>query len=266
VGKRAFTLQIREGERLKVMAEEQYLREIELPPRRGRIFDRNGAELASTADVDSGLLQPAPLRRRARRGRRLARVLGLETRELEKRLAQRRYFAWIKRKVTPDEVAAVRALDLPGVAFTREPRRFYPNRTLAATVMGQSGVDGRGLDGVELAFDSYLRAARRRCRGCATRSGASLFVARRPTPPTAPAANVVLTLDRYLTFVHRARDRRRGARHHAKSVVGVMLDPRTGEILAMASVPSFNPTIRAAPPRGRPATAPSPTPSSPGRP
>ena len=156
VGKRAFNLQVREAERLRAMAEEQYLREVELPPRRGRILDRNGAELASTADVDSIYCNPRRLSDPADAARRLAKVLGIERRELEKKLGQRRFFTWVKRKVTPDEAAAVKALALPGVAFVKEPRRFYPNRSLAATVMGLAGSDGRGLDGVELALDKQL--------------------------------------------------------------------------------------------------------------
>src|SRR5947207_5389885 len=157
VGKRAFNLQVREADRLRAMAEEQYLREIELPPRRGRILDRNGADLASTADVDSIYCNPRQLPDPADAARRLARLLGLDRADLEKKLGQRRFFAWIKRKVTPDEVVAVKALGLPGIAFTREPRRFYPNRTLAATVMGHAGTEGNGLEGIELALDKQLR-------------------------------------------------------------------------------------------------------------
>ncbi|HET6151181.1 MAG TPA: penicillin-binding transpeptidase domain-containing protein [Polyangia bacterium] len=241
IGKRAFNLQIRDGERLKVMAEEQYLREIELPPRRGRILDRNGAELASTADVDSVYCNPRRFTDVHDAARRLARALGLEPRELEKRLAQRRYFAWIKRKVTPDEVAAVRALALPGVAFTREPRRFYPNRTLAATVMGQSGADGQGLDGVELAYDPYLRGSPSSVQGVRDALGRELFVDTAAEATGGAGSDVVLTLDRYLTFITERAIAEAAARHRARSVVAVMLDPQTGEILAMASVPSFNP-------------------------
>src|SRR6478672_7134010 len=110
VGKRAFTLQVREADRLRGMAEEQYLREIELPPRRGRILDRNGAELASTADVDSIYCNPRRLPDARDAARKLSRALGLDRAELEKKLGQRRFFAWVKRKVTPDEVIVVRAL------------------------------------------------------------------------------------------------------------------------------------------------------------
>ena len=158
------------------MAEEQYLREVELPPRRGRILDRNGAELASTADVDSIYCNPRRLPDpRTPRASWRACWAWIVT-DLEKKLGQRRFFAWVKRKVTPDEVAAVKALELPGVAFTREPRRFYPNRTLAATVMGHAGSDGRGHEGVELAFDSMLRGRAVSVQGMRDALGRELVV------------------------------------------------------------------------------------------
>jgi cell division protein FtsI (penicillin-binding protein 3) len=241
IGKRAFNLQVGEGERLKTMAEEQYLREIELPPRRGRILDRNGAELASTADVDSIYCNPRRLPDVRDAARRLSRVLGVDARELEKKLQQRRYFAWVKRKVTPEEVAAVRALQLPGIAFTREPRRFYPNRTLAATVMGQAGSDGRGLDGVELALDRYLRGSSSSVQGVRDALGRDLVVEGAVDVSSGAGSDVMLTIDRYLTFVTERAIADAAAQHHAKAVIAVMIDPRTGEILAMASVPSYNP-------------------------
>jgi cell division protein FtsI (penicillin-binding protein 3) len=241
IGDRAFSLQVGQSERLKVMAEEQYLREIELPPRRGRILDRNGAELASTADVDSIYCNPRRFADVRDASRRMARVLGLDARELEKKLSARRYFAWVKRKVTPDEAAAVRAMQLPGVAFTREPRRFYPNRTLAATVMGQAGSDGRGLDGVELALDRYLRGSSSSVQGVRDALGRDLFVEGMADAPNGTGSDVMLTIDRYLTFVTERAIAEAQARHHAKAVVAVMMDPRSGEILAMGSVPSYNP-------------------------
>jgi cell division protein FtsI (penicillin-binding protein 3) len=241
VGKRAFNLQVREAERLRAMAEEQYLREVELPPRRGRILDRNGAELASTADVDSIYCNPRRLPDPADAARRLAKALGMDRRELEKKLEQRRFFAWVKRKVTPDEAAAVRALALPGVAFVREPRRFYPNRSLAATVMGLSGADGRGLDGVELALDKQLAGTTSSVVGIRDALGRDLAVDGMPDTPTGAGSDVVLTIDRYLTFVTERAIADGQARTHAKDVVAIVMNPQTGELLAMASVPTFNP-------------------------
>src|SRR5258708_24763437 len=111
VARRAYHLQVVEADRLRTMAEEQYLREIELPPRRGRILDRNGAELASTADVDSIYCNPRRLADARDAARKLARALGMERGELEKKLGQRRFFAWVKRRVTPEEGAAGKALN-----------------------------------------------------------------------------------------------------------------------------------------------------------
>ncbi|HEX3695636.1 MAG TPA: penicillin-binding transpeptidase domain-containing protein [Polyangia bacterium] len=241
VGRRAYHLQVVQADHLRTMAEEQYLREIELPPRRGRILDRNGAELASTADVDSIYCNPRRLPDVRDASRRLAYVLGLERRELEKKLSQKRFFAWVKRKVTPDEVTAVRALNLPGIAFTREPRRFYPNRTLAATVMGHAGSDGGGLDGVELSFDKYLRGSTSSVQGVRDALGRDLMVEGMADMPTGVGSDVVLTIDRYLTFVTEKALADATAAHHAKSVIAVVMDPSNGEVLAMASTPTYNP-------------------------
>jgi cell division protein FtsI (penicillin-binding protein 3) len=241
VGKRAFNLQVREAERLRAMAEEQYLREVELPPRRGRILDRNGAELASTADVDSIYCNPRRLPDPADAARRLSRVLGMDRRELEKKLGQRRFFTWVKRKVTPDEAAAVKALALPGLAFVKEPRRFYPNRSLAATVMGLAGSDGRGLDGVELALDKQLSGTTSSVVGIRDALGRDLVVEGMPETPSGAGSDVVLSIDRYLTFITERAIADGQTRTHAKDVVAIVMNPATGELLAMASVPSYNP-------------------------
>jgi len=246
VAKRAYTLQVRDADRLRGMAEEQYLREIELPPRRGRILDRNGAELASTADVDSIYCNPRQLPDVRDAARRLARALGLDRAELEKKLGQRRYFAWVKRKVTPDEVAAVKTLGLPGIAFAREPRRFYPNRTLAATIMGHAGSEGNGLEGIELALDRQLRGTSTSVQGMRDALGRDIALdvstdGSADGPPTTAGSDVVLTIDRYLTFITERALAAGAAEHRAKAAIAIVMDPRTGELLAMASVPSYNP-------------------------
>jgi cell division protein FtsI (penicillin-binding protein 3) len=241
VGRRAFHLQVRDADRLRAMAEEQYLREIELPPRRGRILDRNGAELASTADVDSIYCNPRQLPDPREAARRLALVLGLERADLEKKLLQRRFFAWVKRKVTPDEVAAVKAMGLPGVATTHEPRRFYPNRGLAATVMGHAGSDGGGLDGVELALDRELRGTSSSVQGVRDALGRDIAVDGNRDPAATAGRDVMLTIDRYLTFITERALQAGAAEHHAKGAMAIVMDPRTGEVLAMASVPGYDP-------------------------
>lgn len=245
VARRAVSLQVGpEAERMRALAEEQYLRDIELPPRRGRILDRNGAELASTAEVDSIYCNPRRLIDPRASAQALATALRMapgERKELLRRLSQRRYFAWVKRKVAPEEVEAVKALGIPGVAFTREPRRFYPNRTLAANVMGHSGADGHGLDGVELAFDKQLRGQTSSVQGVRDALGRELFVEGMGEAATGAGSDVVLTVDRYLTYVTERALADAQARHNAKAVMAVMIDPQTGDVLAMGSVPTYNP-------------------------
>jgi len=245
VARRAYRLQVGdESARLRGLAEEQYLREVELPPRRGRILDREGGELASTADVDSVFCNPRQLPDPQGAARSLAKVLGMdgkELKELSARLAQRRFFAWVKRKVTPEEADAVRALELPGLGFTREPRRFYPNRTLAATVMGHAGLDGRGQEGVELALDRHLRGQNSSLQGVRDALGRELFLDGMGESADGAGSDVTLTIDRYLTFVTEQAIADAQARHHAKAVVAIVMDPRNGEVLAMASTPSYNP-------------------------
>jgi cell division protein FtsI (penicillin-binding protein 3) len=127
------------------------------------------------------------------------------------------------------------------MAFTREPRRFYPNRSLAATVMGRSGADGKGLDGVELALDKQLRGTTSSVQGVRDALGRDIAVEGTVDGPSTSGNDVVLTIDRYLTFITERALAAGAAEHHAKGAVAIVMDPRTGEVLAMASVPTFNP-------------------------
>jgi cell division protein FtsI (penicillin-binding protein 3) len=147
VGRRALQLQVREAVQLREWAESNYLREVEISPRRGRILDRRGAELASTADLDSVFCNPRQLAFVADAVPRLAKAVHLDPSELGKTISTRKsqFFAWVKRRVAPEESAAALALGLPGVSVRKEPRRVYPNGELASTVIGYAGLDGRGL-------------------------------------------------------------------------------------------------------------------------
>jgi cell division protein FtsI (penicillin-binding protein 3) len=156
VAYRAYGLQVLNQAHYSDMADRQHLRTIEVPAPRGNIYDRNGAELAVNADVESVFVNPRALVNLGDTTEKLAKALDLDLRSLEGRLATRRYFAWIKRHVTPAEAASVRALDLQGVSLTSEPRRFYPGKRLAGHILGFAGIDGKGLDGLELTMDEVL--------------------------------------------------------------------------------------------------------------
>ena len=241
VGRRAFQLQVREAAQLREWAESNYLRDVEIAPRRGRILDRRGAELASTADLDSVFCNPRQLATDA--VSRLAKAVHLDPSELDKTIAAKKmqYFAWVRRRVSPEESAAALALGLPGVSVRREPRRVYPNGELASTVIGHAGLDGHGLEGVELAYDDALRGSGMEVTGVRDRLGRDLLMEGTVDASASAGKDLVLTLDKYLTYVTERTLAEAVKKHNAKAATSVMIDPHTGDILAMASVPGYNP-------------------------
>ena len=222
------------------LASRQHGRTIDVDPRRGTIYDRNGAELAMSIDVDSVFAVPSEIPDQETTAQILANVLNIEAQELLARLRSQKNFAWVKRKVDGDVSDRVRELNLRGIYFRKEPKRFYPKRELAAQVIGYVGTDDEGLGGIELAYDDDLRGipgremifvdARRKWYG---------RVERQPDP----GQNLVLTLDGTIQYI--AEKELDQAMADTKAVAGTVIvqNPRTGEILALANRPTFNPNV-----------------------
>ena len=242
LGYRAYVLQVRESERLRGMAEDQYLRDVEIPPRRGRILDRNGVELAASAEVDSlSCNQRVVSDKVGEIARALAGPLHLDRVELERRLRGKKYFAWVKRRLDPEEARAVRELAIPGVALQRESRRYYPNRELAGPLLGFAGLDATGQEGLELQHDKALRGARAQVPGLRDALGRAVLIGGLADAPASTGQDVETTIDRHIQFRLEQALARAVATHHAKAASAVALDPRNGEVLAVATVPTFNP-------------------------
>lgn len=242
---RAFHLQVATGDHLREMAEGQHLREMRVSPRRGAIYDRHGAELAVSADVDSVYANPRRLKAMDQDpnavARRLSKILDVDAAKLAKRLASNRYFVWIKRRVTPQEATRVREMEIPGVELTTEARRYYPNRHLAAHLLGFADVDGRGIEGIELAYEERLRGSDRRVAAIRDRRGQVVFADDLEDDRSMQGQNVVLTIDKAIQHVAE-RELALGVRtFEARGGSVVVMDPSTGEILALANYPPFNP-------------------------
>ena len=242
---RAFHLQIATGDRLREMAEGQHLRELRVSPRRGAIYDRHGAELAVSADVDSVYANPRRLKAMEQDprtvARRIARILDVDPERLAKRLAADRYFVWIERRVTPNEATRIRGLDIPGVELTTESRRYYPNRHLAAHLVGFADIDGRGIEGIELAYEDQLRGSDRRVAAIRDRRGHVVFADDMEDDRSMQGQSVVLTIDKAIQHIAE-RELALGVRtFEARGGSVVVMDPSTGEILALANYPPFNP-------------------------
>ncbi len=242
---RAFHLQVAAGDRLRDMAEGQHLRNLRVSPRRGAIYDRHGAELAVSADVDSVYANPRRLRAMDQDprtvARRIGKILDVNVEQLAKRLAADRYFVWIERRVTPHEANQIRKLDIPGVELTTESRRYYPNRHLAAHLVGFSDIDSRGIEGIELAYEDALRGSDRRVEAIRDRRGQVVFADDMEDDRSMQGHNVVLTIDKAIQHIAE-RELALGVRtFEARGGSVVVMDPSTGELLAVANYPPFNP-------------------------
>jgi cell division protein FtsI (penicillin-binding protein 3) len=234
-------LQILRHDELSRLAERQYSKTIPLRPERGPILDRNGYALAVSAAVESVYALPARIADRAAVAAALAPHLGERPRDVQQRLASDRPFVWVKLKIPPPAAEAIRALRLPGVGTVPETLRFYPSRDLAAHVLGFVGRDDRGLEGVELAHDKSL--AGEAGLALVERDALGREVTGQPTilkTPT-PGTGLVLTLDATVQYLAERELDATWRATGAKGGMVLVMDPRTGEILAMAMRPTFNP-------------------------
>jgi cell division protein FtsI (penicillin-binding protein 3) len=242
---RAWDLQVVQADELREMAERQYVRRIHLPAKRGAIFDRamnelavsvrapsvyaNGRAFAQTgADLDQAAAQLSP-------------VLEMPVEDVAEALGADRYFVWLRRWVPPEQAEQIRELAITGVEITYEPRRYYPNRELAGHVIGFAGIDSQGLEGIERQYDELLRGQQEGIRGLRDAQGRLVFSEDLMTNQTPEGHSLVLSLDR--TIQHVAQEELAAAvrTFEARAGMVVVVAPATGEVLAIANEPSFNP-------------------------
>lgn len=242
IGARLAYLQTSQHEWLAKRARMQQLDEEPQAAARGLILDRQGKELARSIDVDSFYADPREVEDVESASVALGRVLNIDTAGLAARLREaksaRRGFIWVARRVEDEQSRAVRKLKLKGVYSTEEQRRRYPNGALAAHVLGFVGLDARGLAGVEQTYNASLT-------GEAGRLVLDADAKRRPFESEGSRARdgqtLVLTIDQTVQYIVERELAAALERTHAKSAAAVVLDPKTGEVLALANAPSFDP-------------------------
>jgi cell division protein FtsI (penicillin-binding protein 3) len=239
LGWKAWTLQVRDAEALRQRALRQHVHTMEIPAPRGAILDARGRPLAVSADAASVYVNPREIVDVVGTAERLATLLKVDAATLEARLSSRKAFAWIERHVSPAEAEAVRAAALPGVTVAAEPRRWYPGRASGGPLLGFAGIDGVGLDGLELRFDKALTGTR--AAFAALRDARGRTAMADGVVDAVPGATLHLTIDRAIQSVADAALADAIALHKAKSGVVVVLDVATGAVLAMASSPSYDP-------------------------
>jgi cell division protein FtsI (penicillin-binding protein 3) len=235
-------LQVHEHGDLQARAENQSERTMEISAKRGDILDRHGRVLAYSVDTDSVYGVPSEVADASKTASRLCGALtdcsAKEQQALAGRLRQKRAFVYVRRRVTPQQAQRIVALNLEGVGFVKEDRRFYPKKQLAAHLLGFVGLDNKGLGGIEAAYDRQISGAQGKLLYQTDARGRAF--SRLERPPTA-GATVELTIDEYLQHVAERELREGVLRNRAKGGTVLIMAPNTGEILALANEPTFNP-------------------------
>ncbi len=239
---RAVDLQVVDHDFYQRQGDARFLRDIPIPTSRGMITDRNGEPLAVSSPVESIWGNPQELLKRPDRLPALARALGIPHEHLVRKLSQRadKEFVYLKRRINPDAAKSILALDIPGVASQREFRRFYPQGEAVAHVLGFTNIDDRGQEGLELAFDDWLRGqpgTKKVIRDRRGRIVENVDLVR----AAEPGHDLTLSIDRRIQFLAYRELKRALLEHDASSGSAVVLDVATGEVLAMANLPSYNP-------------------------
>ena len=246
---RLLVLQVIQHDDLVARAERQQMSTVPAPAKRGEIFDRHGRLLAYSVDADTIYAVPTDISDPAQTAAALCGALDDCTKkareELQERLSQPRAFAYVKRRATPMQAKRVLALNLDGVGFRKESKRFYPNRELAANLLGYVGVDNVGLGGIEATYDKTVRG--REGKLLVQTDARRHVFSRLERSPTA-GASIELTIDEQLQFIAEREVRAGVQQARADAGTAVVMDPHTGEILAMASWPTFNPNDYSASP------------------
>jgi cell division protein FtsI (penicillin-binding protein 3) len=241
VGTRLFYLQIINRDELVALSKKQYADKEEIVYGRGIIFDRNQNTLAMNIEVESIQIKPSRVKDKKYTAGILASHLKMDRRKVLRDLTSRKRPYWIKRKCDLEEVQKLHRFSLPGVRFISEQKRVYPKRELAANITGIVGVDDKGFAGTEYFHQSILkgttvhRAIEKDAKGRNIRSVSEMGKAK------SKSRDVVLTIDEVIQFITEHHLKKQVENFQADSGMALVMEPYTGEVLAMANFPQFNP-------------------------
>jgi cell division protein FtsI (penicillin-binding protein 3) len=250
---RAAHIQILGVQGIRERGAKQYCVKIPLVPKRGAILDRAGNELAVSVATKSIFVQPAKLKSPAAAAGILSRRIARPASDLRKQLASKKGFLWVKRQMpasaAEEIVKEIREAqgtgkgrgEEDGIGVVEEPKRLYPNRELASSLLGFTDLDSAGIEGVELSLDKYLRGERAFLMCERDARGRVIVPSTTPVEVNSQGSSVSLTIDRNVQHVAESELREAVAKYSARGGVALVMQPKTGEILAMASLPTYNP-------------------------
>ena len=233
-------LQLARAYNLTLLAKKQHTAVIELQPSRGTIYDRNMRPLAVSLNLESVFANAREVGDKRAAAKKVAAALGLSEGYVYARVNRDKGFIWIKRKLSPAEAAKIKRLDIKGIEFLKEPKRVYPNNYLASQIVGYAGTDNRGLEGLELRYDEYLKGSagyRATLRDARRREIASFEY---EYYPAVDGLDLVLTIDDIIQNIAERELDWAVKKFHPIGACIIVMDPKTGDILAMSSRPTYD--------------------------
>lgn len=240
IGAKTVYLQVYCGSWLSQKAAEQYEKSFVSHGKRGTIFDAKHREMAVSIDISSIAAYPQNIKNAAATANTLGKILNINSKDLNRKLKSNKSFIWIKRHVAPGETIAIKTIGLNGIDFIPEHKRFYPNSNLAAQLLGFSGIDGHGLEGIEFYYNSYLEGADEQFTILKDAFGRG-FNADKKIAGNYRGKNLILTIDGTVQHITEQALEKAVIKHSAKSGLAIVMEPKTGAVLALAHYPHFNP-------------------------
>jgi len=238
---RAFQLQVLQGERLMRLGERQHLKEWIVLPKRGALFDRAGEPLALSMESQSVYARPHRVQDPEQLSQGLARILNLRAADVKQKLTSDKPFVWIKRQVASPEAEKIQALNPTGIGMFYEPNRYYPQNQLAGQLIGFVGRDSEGLEGLELKYNDYIRGEAGSSVTERDALGRRVLVQGVEGLRIPPGSDVHLTLNTSIQHIGEKELEATVLKYRAKSGVAIVMEPFTGEVLALANYPAFDP-------------------------
>lgn len=216
-------------------------RSMEFKPRRGSILDRNGKELAISVKAPSIYVHPRQIEDRDAAATKLAEILQKDRETVYKKLDPKRTYAWLARQIPPDVANQIMELKLKGVGLAQEHKRYYPQQGLAGQILGFVGIDNNGLEGIESAYESKLAGDKTKIMGKRDAQGRMMLTNEAPKIEAFEGASIELTIDERIQRVAETELNKQIEKYNAKGGYAVVIHARTGEVLALANTPSFDP-------------------------
>jgi len=223
------------------LALNQRLREVKVEAKRGIIYDRNGKKLAVSSSSQTVVAIPPDVKNAKQTAIQLEKILTTDYQTIYDRITRNASAVYIQRKISDKMARQIKELDLSGIIFTEESKRYYPENSLASHLIGFAGIDSQGLDGIELAFDKYLSGKPGKITVERDAAGTTIPEGVREFVPSRDGFNIYLTIDEVIQYIAERELKRAEKELNLSGGSIIVMDPQNGDVLALANTPDYNP-------------------------